>query len=167
MLTSELDGQQAQPVDLVVPSMSNEEAPPAYNSRPQYEAQASIPPLVCTADSLAHLPPGASISDDLTTTYIDVSKYGNNTEAILGQFERQAALAPRPIVRIRGTHRDWVYSWGNLRIDFDLFLDVTNLITPKLNINPTYRTVLETPGLTSEESLRYWIECFSTGQENR
>jgi len=71
-----------------------------------------------------------TISDDKTTYTTTEPELTYNATALFKLLQKQLTLPPKPVVRITGTHIDWMYSLGNTRTDFDLTLDIMPLILP-------------------------------------
>ena len=69
--------------------------------------------------------PNSSLSPDRSTQTIRMDPENSDCDSLTRLIQLQGSLPPRPIVRIQGTHVDFVYSWGTTRVDFDLTLDVT------------------------------------------
>lgn len=145
---------------------TTDEAPSVYCDAAAAEVNITIPPHVCSVDFLAYRIPESMISDDQTTRYVSVAPLANN-DGIKSLLKRQMSLPPRPVVRIQGTHIDRLYSWGNIRTDFDLTLDITPLIMPTPHANLTRQTIMSTNGFSDEEAFHHWVERFSAGMEER
>ena len=72
--------------------------------------------------------PQSVTSDDQTTVITTHPMYSSDVQALIKLLQHQAALPPKPVVRIRGTHSEYGTSYGPDKIDFDLMLNIMPLI---------------------------------------
>ena len=120
---------------------SMEDEPPKYTTETGADPSLSGP-LSPSINYSKHLLPNGTLSSDRTTRTTTDPELLHDPEALCAFLRQQIALPPKPIVRIRGTHSDKVYSWGAKRTDFDLTLDLTPLLLPTtsrsshLNVTP-------------------------------
>ena len=126
------------------PLPTNHDQPPQYSANISFVSRKSdlLPvSVVSPIDFSSYRLPHGTISDDKTTCTTTDPELTHNAATLFELLQEQAALPPKPIVRIRGTHIDWVYSWGNTRTDFDLTLDIMPLILPTETTPLTYMSV--------------------------
>jgi hypothetical protein len=106
------------------------------------------------------LPADTLSGDETTRTTTDLG-VTSNAAVLYNLLKEQAALPPKPVVRIRGTHTDYIYSWGTTRTDFDLTLDVMPLIMPTSITRLTYVKIKPIPGDNNPaDPLRSWVQRF-------
>jgi hypothetical protein len=114
-----------------------------------------------------YLLPRGTLSDDRTTRTTTDPELLHNAEAVFALLQEQAALPPKPIVRIKGTHIDKLYSWGTTRTDFDLTLDLTPLISPTTTCS-SFMSVEPVQGYSGDvDPLRSWAQRFCDDPDER
>lgn len=142
---------------------------PGQDEPPEYAARSSLPMLsgpspevlLSSIDFSSYCLPASTVSDDMTTRTTTDPELISNATALYTLLKEQATLPPKPVVRIHGTHIDYVYSWGTTRTDFDLTLDVMPLIMPTSTTRLNYVNVKPNPGDESlADPLRSWVQRF-------
>lgn len=109
-----------------------EDRPPAYSNG--YLTAQSEGSFLSPVTSLRNIDfhkyelPQSTISEDQLTTTTTFPIFTSNSEALIELLHKQAALPPKRLVRIRGTHSEYGASYGPIRMDFDLTLNLLPLI---------------------------------------
>jgi hypothetical protein len=154
-------------------SSPKQDHPPNYSANTSFVSSMSnllpIADFPCIDFSSYRLPQG-TISDDKTTCITTEPELTHDAAALLKLLQEQATLAPKPVVRITGTHVDWVYSWGNTRTDFDVTLDIMPLILQTATVPLSYISVQPVSNSSSDiSSLRSWVQrfCNDTAESKR
>ena len=141
-----------------------QDSPPQYSGNPLFTPQknkllpaTSLPPI----DLGSYRLPCGALSEDKTACITTNPAFYEHPAALFKLLKEQAALPPNPVIRVRGTHVDWVYTWGNTRADFDLTLDIMPLILPAVTPRPSYTNIRplqsNEPGA---DPLRSWVQQF-------
>jgi hypothetical protein len=108
------------------------EEPPKYVSTLPGPTNRPVPVLVTSTASVLEFAdyhiPQSTLSKDKTTCTTTASQLTSDPHVLYEFLRQQLRMPPRPVVRVLGTHPDWCYSWGNIKVDFDLMLDITPLI---------------------------------------
>jgi hypothetical protein len=105
--------------------------PPAYSngdSNSQPESGSLQPVTSVQFDLRQYQIPHFTISEDQTTVTTTSPLYTSNPGALIELLQHQAALPPKPLVRIKGTHSEYGASYGPIRTDFDLTMNLMPLI---------------------------------------
>jgi hypothetical protein len=140
-----------------------------HGEPPEYTASGSLSRVNATLPSVllpfidfaSYRLPTDTFSEDLTTRTTADSELTSNPSALYAFLKKQMALPPKPVVRIKGTHIDYVYSWGTTRLDFDLTLDVMLLIVPTSETRLTYVNIESNPADNNlMDPLRSWVQRF-------
>lgn len=144
--------------------------PIGQESPPNYFANSSSLPKTSDLQPIADFPridfssyrlPRGTISNDKTTCTTTELMLTHDASALLQLLQRQAALPPKPLVRIRGSHADRVNTWGHTKIDFDLTLDVMPLIMPSVSMHSGYISVKPISGDERDsDPLESWVRRF-------
>lgn len=142
---------------------SRQGAPPEYTASSSLSRLSRRVPSVFfpSIDFTSYCLPGGTFSDDQTTRTTTDPELTSSPPSLYAFLKEQIALPPKPVVRIKGTHIDYVYSWGTTRTDFDLTLDVMPLIMPTSETRPTCVNIKPNPadnGLA--DPLRSWVQRF-------
>jgi hypothetical protein len=117
--------------------------------------------LLPSINFMSYRLPADTLSGDETTRTTTDPGVASNAAVLYALLKEQAALPPKPVVRIRGTHIDYIYSWGTTRTDFDLTLDVMPLIMPTSTTRLTYVKTKSIPGDNNPtDPLRSWAQRF-------
>ena len=136
--------------------------PPAYaasNSMPRSGEPLPTGLLPFVDFTSYRLQAGTLSADETTRTTTDPG-VTSNAESLYTLLREQAAVPPKPVVRIKGTHIDYVYSWGTTRTDFDLALDMMPLIVPTSTTRLNYVNIKPNPGDNPADPLRSWVQSF-------
>jgi hypothetical protein len=142
---------------------------PGQGEPPEYTASSSLSrlsgplPIVFlpSIDFMSYRLPAGTLSDDETTRTTTDPELTSSPPALFALLKEQIALPPKPVVRIRGTHIDHLYSWGTTRTDFDLTLDVMPLVMPTLKTRLTYVNIKPNPADSSQaDPLWSWVQQF-------
>ncbi|MCJ1453676.1 hypothetical protein MMC28_004024 [Mycoblastus sanguinarius] len=129
------------PSELPVPTPTSSNSDPSAEPPPQYT------PLHATSQQHSHpfkphpaptppstIPfqsyqlPHSTLSLDKTTTTTSSSDLTSDVPALLSLLQAQAALPPKPLVRIKGSHSEYGAAYGPDKIDFDVVLNVMPLL---------------------------------------
>lgn len=82
------------------------------------------------------------MSDDQLTMTTTLPIFASSPEALVKLLYKQAALPPKPLVRIRGRHSDYETGWGLCKTDFDWTLNLMPLIVRGATDRLNYLTVV-------------------------
>ena len=151
---------------------------PRQGEPPEYVASNSLPRLrgplpsvlLPSVDFTAYRLPASTLSENETTRTTTDPGFTSNVALLYTVLKEQTALPPKPVVRIKGTHVDYVYSWGTTRTDFDLTLDIMPLIVPTSTTRLNYVKIKPNPADSSPaDLLRSWVErfCNDTAERRR
>jgi hypothetical protein len=138
-------------------TLNYRDPPPTYHSQPSSTPTPSpdlrLPPQVFGVDFLAYRLPNSIVSSDRVTRQVSISPSQWNTSSLTELISQQANLPPQPLIKIRGTHIDKLYSWGTTKTDFDLTLDLTALYMGHTSIQ-----LSQQPQFNSHQSIESSIQ---------
>lgn len=80
---------------------------------------------ITSVDFTQYRIPGATISKDETTVTVPLTEVGSDSRALQSFVLKQAALPPKPQLRITGSHK----TWQEEVVDFDIHLNLLRQIT--------------------------------------
>ncbi|KAI9893715.1 MAG: hypothetical protein M1814_005931 [Vezdaea aestivalis] len=123
--------------DRGLPLPLQDDHPPSYSGPSTPLAQASLaqapppnPPVITSLPSIdfsQYFVSESTVSADQTTLITHLPTLSSDKAALLSFIRAQAALPPRPEIRIRGRHKDFN---GHLKTSFDIRLNMLRYLVP-------------------------------------
>lgn len=149
---------------------------------PSYSGRSTSTPTATNASALAqavglpglnfsqYVVPKGTLSDDKTTVTTTLPGFYTDYEVLVELLQQQAAIPPKPIVRILGSHSPIEHhrTWTT-KIDFDLMLNVTPLLWQQgwnyVKVLPsgpsiTFGDRLEGPEPVPDRRIEDWARIF-------